>query len=127
MSFAENRALRTLWVAACVLLCAQPAMAEMSRSAFSGAQEAARLMGRMAAALEGCQVVSSRITTRVTQKAESCHASSQQIDRLQSLIDDEISKGSSSQCTYGSQAAAERVLTETIRKLDANIKEGNCD
>ena len=128
MNLANNRTPGIFLVAtACVLLCVQPAAADMSRSGFSAAQEAARLMGRLAAALEACQVVSSRITTRVTKKAESCNASDQQIDRLQSLIGDEISKGSSSQCNFGSQAAAERALSDTIRKLDANIEEGNCD
>jgi hypothetical protein len=116
-----------LCVVVCFISCGQAANAQMSRSAFSSAQEAARLMGRMAAALEACRVITTRIKTRVIQKAESCNASSEQIDRLQTTMDDEQSNSKLSQCSYGSQAAAEKVLTATISKLDENIQEGNCD
>ena len=115
-----------LTISGCVLF-SQAVVAEMSKSGMSAARESARHVGRMAAAIEACGVIGDRLKTRIVKKAEGCKASSDQIERLEAIMDEEQGKFGEAACGYGGQSEAEKVLDETVSKLDDNIDEGNCD
>jgi hypothetical protein len=100
----------------------------MSESSFSGAEEGARLAGRHTGGLEVCGIITSRVTSRVIQKAEMCGASPAQMARLRSLIEQERSFAKrDSSCGFTTPQLAEAASNKIVEQLDENIREGKCD
>jgi hypothetical protein len=115
------------FVTAGFLVAATPAFAQMSEAQFTSAQAAARQTGKLAGALEACEVITDRLTSRLVQKAELCRASPAQMARIRTLVEQERATAKRHPCSFPSPQAANKTLDDLVAKLEENLKDGNCD
>jgi hypothetical protein len=118
---------RTLVAAGLLVAAAPTAFGQLSESQFTKAQETARRTGKLAGALEACEVISDRLTSRLVQKAELCRASPAQMARIRTLVEQERSTAKKHACAFPSPQAANKTLDELVAKLEDNLRDGNCD